>query len=74
MTVNPYLHSHRSAGDGRPATGAAVSTRRDRHRGANVLIGRPWVSLLSEPGVPDESPVLIADAGGRFPFGERRAA
>jgi hypothetical protein len=74
MTVNTYLHSHRSAGAGRPATGAAVSTRRDHHRGANVLIGRPWVRLLCDPGVLDEVPVSIADAGGRFPFGERRAA
>jgi hypothetical protein len=74
MTVTAHLHSHRSAGAGRPATDAAVSTRRGRHRRASVLIGRPWVHLLSDPGVPDEVPVSIADAGRRLPFGERRAA
>jgi hypothetical protein len=74
MTVHSFPHSYRSTSAGRPGDGCAVLTRRDRHRGATVLIGRPWVRLLSDPGVPDEAPVSIADAGGRFPFGERRAA
>lgn len=74
MTVHSFPHSCRSISAGRLATDAAVWTRRVRHRRTRVLIGRPWVRLLSHLEVTEEAPALTVDAGDSFPVGERRAA
>lgn len=74
MTVHSFSNSRRATSASRLATDAVVWTRRVRHRRTRVLIGRPWVRLLTEPEATEEAPGLTVDPGDSFPVGERRAA